>query len=200
MTQDINNFIDPKLITSLEKINEQIIILGTNIDKLVPSLNKVAETQSKLGKETKDTATDTKKLTAAEKEAVRIAKSLETTEAKINGLRTKSGKLLIEKKVALQKDTAETKRNVASKNALTGSYIKINAELNKNVARYKALSAEQRNNTKVGGQLLSTIKKQDAALKRLDSSMGRSNRNVGRSRSRHETIRRLYEKEIFCTY
>ena len=40
---DINQFIDPKLLDSLVKINEQLVIAGTNIDKLITSIKKFEE-------------------------------------------------------------------------------------------------------------------------------------------------------------
>ena len=177
---DINNFIDPKLIDSLIKINDLIIKNGQSIDTvLLPAIKKLEEAQSKLGKNTKDNAAERKKLTASQKESARIAKQLETTEAKLLSLQKGQQDALIKTKTELQKTTAAKKKELTSTNALTGSYIKINAELNKNIARYKGLSSEQRKNSKVGGQLLTTIQRQDKALKKLDTQMGRSQRNVG---------------------
>ena len=80
---DINNFIDPNLVDTLVKLNDQLVIAGTNIDKIIPSIKKLEKEQAKLGKNTKDNNTERKKLTANEKEAVKIAKQLAASEAKL---------------------------------------------------------------------------------------------------------------------
>ena len=84
---DINDFIDQKLLDSIIKINEQLVITGNTIDKtVIPAINKLVEAQSKLGKGNEDAEQKRKKLTAAEKEAARITKQLETTEQKLLSL------------------------------------------------------------------------------------------------------------------
>ncbi|MCK5605270.1 phage tail tape measure protein [Candidatus Pacearchaeota archaeon] len=177
---DINDFIDPKLISSLEAINKQLIESGKIIDQqVVPAIKKLEEAQRKLGKNTEENADKRKKLTANEKEAARIAKQLETTEAKLDALRKGATKALTEKRVELQKATKAEKDNAKAVGLSNTSYVKLNKSLNENIARYKTLSAEQRKNKAVGGQLLKTIQQQDKALKKLDSSIGRSQRGVG---------------------
>ena len=55
----------------------------------------------------------------------------------------------------------------------------LSLKLAENRKRYRELSREQRNNVKVGGQLLKTIQKQDQQIKKLDATLGNHQRNVG---------------------
>ena len=88
--------------------------------------------------------------------------------------------------IELKKTQAELRKNqkevidLAKANlAGKGSINQLSIELAKNKNRYRELSAEQRKNKKIGGQLLTTIKKQDTAIKKLDKTIGNSQRNVG---------------------
>ena len=120
-----------------------------------------------------------KKTTESTKNLDKLGKQLLQTEQKLKDFEDKRTKTIISNRVETQKLTAETKRQIIAQNALKGSYDKINASLNSNIAKYKALSAEERKNSAIGGKLLKTIKKQDASLKNLDAELGRNQRSVG---------------------
>ena len=104
MAQDINNFIDPNLVAEFEKLNQQIIDMGTNLDKFtLPQIKKLESELSKLSKTTGEGADKKKQLTEAEKEALKIQQQLENSEKKLNSLKEESTKKLIQNQLAYQK-------------------------------------------------------------------------------------------------
>jgi len=173
MAQDINNFIDPKLIDSLTKINEQIIAAGNNIDsKLLPAIKKLIEVQDKLGKENKDTEKERKKLTAAEKEAVRIAKQYETTEAKIISLQKGATKLLTEKKLKLQELTAAEKEKIKTSKAHESSLVRMRQKL-------KELTTAYDNTGKRTKEAATQINRLSKQIEKAEKATNRHGRGVG---------------------
>tara|TARA_R110002020_G_C16321697_1_gene774859 strand:- start:5190 stop:9137 length:3948 start_codon:yes stop_codon:yes gene_type:complete len=59
------------------------------------------------------------------------------------------------------------------------AYSKMSKKLNELRNRYKNLAAQNKQNTKEGRKLLSTIQQLDGRLKKIDKSVGQSQRNVG---------------------
>ena len=170
---DINNFIDPKLLDSLTQINNQLITTGETIDNtVIPAINKLIEVQNKLGKGTKDNEGERKKLTAAEKEAVRIAKGLETSEAKINALQTGSTKLLTEKRLKVQQLTAAEKEGVKTAGAHENSLVKMRQKLKELTTAYDNTGKR----TKVAAQ---EINKLSTQIEKAEKATNRHGRGVG---------------------
>jgi len=173
MAQDINNFIDPKLIETLEKLNQQIILAGENIDKkLLPAIKELEKEQAKLGKTTTDTTTKKQQLTEAEKEAVKIEAQLATGEAKINSLKDESTKKLIEQKVKIQQLTQAQKDKLKAEQAEEGSLIRMRLRLKELTAEYDKAGTRTKAATKEINNLTEQIKKAEVAT-------GRHGRNVG---------------------
>lgn len=110
-------------------------------------------------------------LTEAEKQHQQIINA--TTREK-----AKQSQKNIEAAAALKKEKDVTRALIKEKGIEETSYIGINNQLNKNIAKYKQLSVAQRNagSSKL---LLRNIKQQTLELQRLDAQMGRHQRNVG---------------------
>lgn len=88
---------------------------------------------------------------------------------------------------ALKKEKDAVRQLIKEKWVEKTSYIGINNELNKNIAKYKELDAVQRKSA--GGKLLlNSIKQQTTELKKLDAQMGRFQRNVGNYKSAFKGI------------
>ena len=64
-----------------------------------------------------------------------------------------------------------------------GSYNRLNAELNLNIAKLKALGSTEAYAFQTKKKLTTEIQRQDAELKKLDATMGRHQRNVGNYKS-----------------
>jgi len=146
-----------------QKIAFSLEIKG--IDGQVQALNKIEQ--------------ELKKVTASRNELIKTQK----TEKGLTEQETKKLTALTKEQIRLknekQKAVKVTKDNIRGINALKGSYTQISAAMSTNLTRWKHLTASERANDKVGGQLLRTIQKQDAALKRLDTQVGKSGRKVG---------------------
>ena len=177
---------DLKEIASLETLRKLLKDIDSGITSVDEEVIKLDKDLQSLAKTITTNATSLESLTKGQDKAVKTSKEVDkvgkqviATEKKINEVQSASGKLLVAKKVKLQQVTAETKRAIIQENALKGSYQAINAALNANINKYKALSAEQRNNSKAGKSLLRSIQAQDKALKGLDGQLGRSQRKVG---------------------
>jgi len=143
------------------------------------SLKKINVTTKKGRQETTKAATETKKLTAQRKENLRMTSELTKLKAQLNTVDGIQNKGIIKKRVELQKANQEIKRNVLLSRNQKGSYDSLTASLGKNIAKWKAMTTAERNNSAAGKNLTATIKQQDAALKKLDTQIGRSQRNVG---------------------
>lgn len=114
---DINQIIDKNVVAELNRMNQQIILLGKNYDDLIPKLNASTEAQTKNGKATKDQTEQEKQLVAATKELDAINKQILTTDAKINALTTEASKLLAKKKLELQQSTQALKEEATGEKA-----------------------------------------------------------------------------------
>jgi hypothetical protein len=179
MADRINILVPQKSIDSIIATDAAITKLDISYKRLIGDINEggekiklTAKTYDNLGTAQKNAAKHTIELD-------KVGKQLVATEQKLKEFEDSRTKSIIANKQAIQEKTAETKRENTATKTLSGSYAKINAELNKNINNYKKLSAEQRKSKAVGGQLLQTINQQDAALKKLDAQMGRSQRQVG---------------------
>ena len=80
---------------------------------------------------------------------------------------------------AIARQNRLTKQEITLNRSKQGSMTALSIELGRNKQRYRDLSAAQRANVNVGGKLLSTIKQQDANIKKLDASIGNNARSVG---------------------
>ena len=80
---------------------------------------------------------------------------------------------------AIARQNRITKQQITLNRTTQGSMVALSIELGKNRQRYRELSAAQRANVNIGGKLLTTIKQQDANIKKLDASIGNNQRSIG---------------------
>jgi hypothetical protein len=133
---------------------------------------KAADTISKVSKETKA-------LTDEQKELEKIQKAIATAQAKNNEEYQKAAGELDNIKEAQKKSNAEAKLSKQINEQQAGSIKKVELELKKNRQAYEAMSKAERENSKVGKELLKTIQDQDSELKGLKSSIGQNQLEVG---------------------
>ena len=176
---EINEIISKEAVQTILNTDKAVTNLDESLRKLLQDIEggqKVVKanaiTFDELEKAQKKVATTTKEID-------KVGKQLAATEEKLKQLEDARTKTIIANRDAISKKTAAIKAETQANKVLKGSYDQIDLALKKNTADYKKLSEAQRANTAVGGKLLSNIKKQDAALKKLDTQMGKSNRHVG---------------------
>lgn len=146
-----------------------------DLDALIEKLNKenvsfkdIIEVQKKVAKTTEDID--------------RVGKKLAQSEQNLIEIQDKRQKQIISNREETKKHTRELQLNDKATKALKGSYDAISASLSKNLVKYKNMSAAQRDNSKAGKTLETTIKKQRDELAKLDSRLGNHTRNVGNYR------------------
>jgi chromosome segregation ATPase len=177
---DINNFIDKNLVNSLVQINEQLVLAGQNIDKtLLPAIQKLEKAQQQLGKKTNENSNERKKLTANEKEAAKIQKQLETTEAKLISLQKGQQDALIKTKTELQKNTKAVKdlqRVQAAQRGSTEQLAAVNVILEK---RLRNVNQTTLDGKKKADLLRSAIDKNNKKITQQSSEFVKTKRNIG---------------------
>jgi hypothetical protein len=89
------------------------------------------------------------------------------------------GVALAEGKQAVTDFNLEIRRSLKEANAAEGSYDSVSASLDRMRGLYKRLTAEERDNTEIGGKLLTQIQSTDKQLKDMDKTLGVTSRNVG---------------------
>ncbi len=148
-------------------------------DKIAKSIKAAEGISIKITQTTEKLKTSEEKLTALQKERIRIQEQQKQVLAKNLAVQEKSNTVLQKGRILLQQRNKQVKQDILLSKAQTGAYDKIAISLSKNIAKWKSLSASERENSKAGKQLTATIKQQDAQLKKLDSQIGRSQRHVG---------------------
>lgn len=162
----------------LNQLSNELKVVGDNIMRIIEVSSKVKPITglTELSNATKQTSENSKELDA-------IGKRLAASEQRLKDLMDERTKAIIANNKAAQEQTAEMKRQAIIAKQVEDSYEAINASMNSNIAAYKKLSAAQRENESIGGELIKTIQAQDAQLKQLDATMGRNQRNVGNYKS-----------------
>ena len=174
-------------IDSLKNYSEELLKGAESAVKLLESSKKLQEVLDALAKTEGSIPEKKKKLTAIEKEELRIKKGLVTTQAKLTKAKTAAAVELTKERIKLQEVNKEVKKNItiSKQSVLTteaqkGAYDAISASLSANLVKWKKLSAVERETTKEGKKLTATIKKQRAELTRLDAGTGTATRGVAK--------------------
>lgn len=178
-----------------EFVDKQSIVSGFNdLSKLLKKTEKdLINTAKSIKKATegikltdKDAAVQLEKNKEAvkglRKEVDLNKKAQDQLTAAQNRLRISQSKVGIETaklRDATQRQNRLTKQEITLNRSKEGSMLRLSTELAKNRQRYRELSAAQRANVNIGGQLIATIKQQDANIKQLDASIGNNQRSVG---------------------
>ena len=169
---------------------KQVLAVGDAIKIADDALIKYAADAGKLVELLKSQNISFEQLATAQKKAEKTTKDLDNvgkkliqSEQRLKELEDVRTQSIIKNRTEANKQTQEIKKSLIAANAQKGAYDKIAASLGVNIAKWKSLSAAERENGKIGKQLLGTIQQQDAQLKKLDTQIGRSQRNVGNYRS-----------------
>ena len=175
---DINEVISKKALKDMLKLEKSVEKTATNIKKVFDASKKLDQ-QMKKGTGTKELSKDQKELIQNKKTVDQLNKQLITSQTKLNTTYSKTGRELTKNKLAIQQKNKQLKLATQAVHSASGSYDQLNAKLAQNISKYKRLSAEQRNNTAIGGKLRTNIQKQQVELKKLDAGLGNHQRNVG---------------------
>ncbi|MDY0215015.1 MAG: hypothetical protein RBS24_05870 [Bacilli bacterium] len=146
----------------------KITALKTEIDALRESAKQIKTAVPKTGAK----AGDTEKLNKVQAERIRL-------QERLNSLESEEAKANLELKQQIADKLRQQKEEIKLSNQKAGSLNSESAKLKKLKEDYRNLSAEERNNVKVGGEMLKNIQEQDKKMKSLDGSMGDHQRNVG---------------------
>lgn len=146
----------------------KITALKTEIDALRESAKQIKTAVPKTGAK----AGDTEKLNKVQAERIRL-------QERLNSLESEEAKANLELKQQIADKLRQQKEEIKLSNQKAGSLNSESAKLKKLKEDYRNLSAEERNNVKVGGEMLKNIQEQDKKMKALDGSMGDHQRNVG---------------------
>jgi hypothetical protein len=175
----------PDVIQPIFDINKGLKEMIDSLDGVVKSgkaLNDSFKAQESVVKMKKDV----EELSLAEKELEKVTKQIEVANARSNEEYKKKQAELLAVRKAQQEENAEAKRAVdlqgqsaRALNAQNASLKQLKAALAQNRAEYSKLSAAERDNAKIGGELLKTIQEQDKGVKQLSDSVGDMTPRVG---------------------
>lgn len=176
---EIKDFLSPEAIKQQDDYIKKLSVIKTGYEATAKASMQLLTNIEKIQVSTKTTGEAQKKLNKTTSEAAKLQKQYETNTEKLRIVQGNYSKAVIRTRMEMQEQTKEIKRTITINKSAEGSYNKLNAEMNKNIDRWKKLSAAERENANIGGKLLKTIQSQDAQLKKLDAGMGRHQRNVG---------------------
>jgi len=175
-----------KLKKPLDVTAEGLKELAKNSDKLNDIMKKSLQLDKAKADAMKAKAQADKALAKLQKEKIKQEKdkakamtAAQKLQEKSNRLKTEEAKKEQELKLKIQEQNKALKDSIKADKAKNGSLNKLEVALRQNILRYKSLSKEERENTKVGKDLLKTIKQQDKEVKQLNESIGRSQGSVG---------------------
>lgn len=193
---NIDDFISGQT-TNIEKLNSELGITVDLMKQLVKISSKTAAEIKKYSKVQKTTGEELKKvnasakkqwetmtqLEAVHKEEKRLINAIRLEEAKRDDVVMQLNRRLEQERIITKKANDQMKRTVKINSEAVGSYNRLQAELTDNIAKFKQLTDAERKNVAVGGKLIASIRKQQAALKGMDAQLGNHQRNVGNYRS-----------------
>lgn len=123
----------------------------------------------------KATAAKAKAITDEQKAAERLA----ATQKKLSEANSEANRAQIEANIQLRERTREITRQIAQEQLAEGSIKQMGMQLTDLRNEYESLSAAERANIEVGGQLLAQIQELDAEYKALRESTGNFRDSVG---------------------
>ena len=177
MAYDISQIVSPEALKQVDTLEKKTGKVVAQILKIHEATAKLDSTLAKIDSKNID------KLEQETKKAVTQNEKLKKSTFDLKKLQTDYTKTLVALAKQKERNTRLTKAEIEANKSGSGSYKRLSVELNKNIKAYQMLSQAERENNKIGGKLLRTIKKQDAALKKLDAQTGRNQRNVGNYKS-----------------
>jgi hypothetical protein len=171
----LNPQVIPGIIKDFESMVARLMIIMDNLKtqaKGVMDITSNLKPNSKCISELKKQHEEISKITTEQKKLLEVEKKAQDSISKY-------GRLLETAKQASKEKVDAVKREIAINREQSGSYKQMSLLLQQNIANYKKLSQVQRENSQIGGKLLTTIKQQQASLKKMDAEMGNFQRNVG---------------------
>jgi len=145
----------------------------------ITAASKRSEEQLKGTQSVSKITKETEKLTAQEKELIKVQASISTALAKNNDEYRDHQKGLAAINAVNKERLVLGNKNAKTIDAETASLNELKAALIANRAAYDALSTAEKRNGKEGQELLAIIQKQDEALKASKDSMGQHQLHVG---------------------
>lgn len=153
--------------------------LATEALQRLINTGKEAGVSIKSATSTKQLGDETKKLTIAQNELLKIEKQIEVANARANKVYQDRAKALANLKKEQRDSAVLGEREAKAINEQNASLKQLEVALQKNRAAYKELANEEARNTKEGKELKAIIDQQDAAVKKLNGGIGDFTDNVG---------------------
>jgi hypothetical protein len=181
---EIRVLIDPKaeselkdLISDLKEVRDLTEEIKSKKGKLVEA--KGVEEVSNLTAEIEQLRSQIEKLTSEKVKAAKGSGDLEKAVSKLSKSHTKEAQELANVQEKLRQQNQVLRQNAKDSGLAEGSLAKMRIELSRLQKQYDNLSAAERNNKQVGGELLIQIQQLDKETKKLEESTGRHQRSVG---------------------
>lgn len=159
-------------IDGIEKSYNDVVKLSEALD----TINSVNATVTATNKQVAESQTE---IAAVATEVSKAQSDYEKIQARIADLEKESTKINIEANQQLKERRSEITAQVQANTAQEGSIKQMQAQLKLLRGEYDKLSAAERNNVDVGGELLHQIQELDAAHKAAKEATGRHQESVG---------------------
>ena len=185
------------LIQTLEKLNKEAKATSNEYGKAIDGVRKSASTLSKSlkevsttteqnGKEIQQAVTEAQKLRSENDrlqkgydQSQKVIQSLNQQIEKLKEKRKAASKATLEEREAMREANQEARLQIRLAKAQEGSVEKLRAQLGLTTIQWKKLSAEERENSEKGRELVKRKKDLTDELKRLEKQTGDTRREVG---------------------
>lgn len=162
-----------------EKQSKQLEEITKQYTELKKQFDEIAAANKKYTDELKRIREEKVKLSAAEKEAIRQTKQLESLKAKEAQATSTTALEIAKYRLQVQQSNKEVKEQAKEALGLIGPYKQVSNRLVELRKQYKDLVIAQGENAEGAAEMLDEIQDLDSTLKELDASVGQHGRNVG---------------------
>ena len=162
-----------------EKQSKQLEEITKQYTELKKQFDEIAAANKKYQDELKRIREEKVKLSAAEKEAIRQTKQLESLKAKEAQATSTTALEIAKYRLQVQQANKEVKEQAKEAIGLIGPYKQVSNRLVELRKQYKDLVIAQGENAEGAAEMLDEIQDLDSTLKELDASVGQHGRNVG---------------------
>ena len=177
-TIDRPDIITSKGFTTFEDLQKSIDAATSSLAKFIDT-GKQAGVNIKGATSTKQLGEETKKLSLAQSELLKIEKQIELASTKNTQTYIGYQKVLAQVKQEQKERITLGQKDAKLLNEQNASVKQLEVALNKNRLAYKELANEEARNSKEGKELKAIIDQQDAAVKKLNGGLGDFTDNVG---------------------
>ena len=165
-------------IKEVTSLRTEVELTAESLKKLV-SVGKDAGVSIKAAQSTKQLGDETKKLSIAQAELLKIEKQIDTVNARATKAYQDQQKALQSLKKEQNDRLVLGQKDAKLINEQNASLKQLEVALNKNRIAYKALADEEARGSKEGKELKAIIDQQDASVKKLNGGLGDFTGNVG---------------------